>query len=301
MLAYVSAWLKCHEPAVFFCALLNSQPMGFYAPAQLVRTAREQDVEVRPVAVTRSFWDSSLERDDRGEPALRLGLRIVKGFSIQGGKRLVEARAKREFADMEDLARRAKLDAKDLGALAAAGALKPFAKNRHRARWSVAGIEKPPPLLERVRIPEAIPMLKAPTEGEDIMADYRRLGLSLGRHPLALLRERLHAMGLLEARAVRQLEHGARVCTAGLVIIRQRPANAVGVTFVTVEDEMGYVNLVVWENVAKRERRTLLGAMLLGVEGRVQKEGEVLHIIADRLHDQSRLLGSLTVRSRDFR
>ena len=301
LLAYVSAWLKCHEPAVFFCALLNSQPMGFYAPAQLVRAAREQGVDVRPVAVTRSCRDSSLERDGRGGPAIRLGLRIVKGFTAQGGERLVEARAEREFADVEDLARRARLDAKDLGALAAAGALKPFAKNRHRARWSVAGIEKPPPLLERARIPEAIPMLKAPTEGEDIMADYRRLGLTLARHPLALLRERLHAMGLLQARAVRQLEHGARVCTAGLVIIRQRPANAAGVTFVTVEDETGYVNLVVWENVARRERRTLLGAMLLGVEGRVQKEGEVLHVIADLLHDQSRLLGDLTVRSRDFR
>ena len=301
LLAYVSAWLKCHEPAVFFCALLNSQPMGFYAPAQLVRTAREQGVDVRPVVVTRSRWDSSLEPDDRGSPAIRLGLRIVKGLSVQGGKRLVEARAQSKFADVEDLARRAKLDARDLGALAAAGALEPLAKNRHRARWSVAGIEKPSPLLDRTRIPEAIPMLKAPTEGEDIMADYRRLGLTLGRHPLALLRERLGAMGVLEAEAVRRLEHGTRVCAAGLVIIRQRPASADGVTFVTVEDETGYLNLVVWENIAQRDRRTLLGAALLGVEGRVQKEGEVLHIIAERLHDQSRLLGGLTTRSRNFR
>ncbi len=301
LLAYVSAWLKCHEPAVFFCALLNSQPMGFYAPAQLLRAAREQDVEVRPVAVTRSFRDSSLEPDDRGGPAIRLGLRVVKGLSSQGSQRLVEARAQCEFADVEDMARRAKLDAKDLGALAAAGALEPFAKNRHRARWTVAGIEKPAPLLDQTRIPEAIPMLKAPTEGEDIMADYRRLGLTLGRHPLALLRKRLDAMGILGAEAVRRLEHGTRVCAAGLVIIRQRPASADGVTFVTVEDETGHLNLVVWENVAQRDRRTLLGAALLGVEGRIQKEGEVLHIIAERLHDQSRLLGRLTVRSRDFR
>ena len=301
LLAYVSAWLKCHEPAVFFCALLNSQPMGFYAPAQLVRTAREHDVDVRPIVVTRSRWDSSLEPGAGCEPAIRLGLRVVKGLSAKGGERLLEARAGREFADVEDLARRARLDAKDLGALAAAGALKPFARNRHRARWSVAGIEKPAPLLDRARIPEAIPMLKAPTEGEDIMADYRRMGLTLGRHPLALLRERLGAMGVLEAEAVRRLEHGTRVCAAGLVIIRQRPASADGVTFVTVEDETGYLNLIVWENVAQRERRALLGAMLLGVEGRVQKEGEVLHIIAERLHDQSRLLGGLTARSRDFR
>ncbi len=301
LLAYVSAWLKCHEPAVFFCALLNSQPMGFYAPAQLVRAAREQGVDVRPVVVTGSRWDSSLEPDDGGRPAIRLGLRIVKGLSAQGGKRLVEARVEREFADVADLARRAKLDARDLGALAAAGALEPFAKNRHRARWSVAGIGKPAPLLDRTRIPEAIPMLKAPTEGEDILADYRRLGLTLGRHPLALLRGRLSAMDVLEAEAVRRLAHGARVRAAGLVIIRQRPANAAGVTFLTVEDETGYLNLVVWENVAQRERQALLGAMLLGVEGRVQKEGEVLHVIAERLHDHSRLLGRLTVRSRDFR
>ena len=301
LLAYVSAWLKCHEPAVFFCALLNSQPMGFYAPAQLVRTAREHGVDVRPIVVTRSRWDSSLEPGAGREPAIRLGLRVVKGLSAKGGERLLKARAEREFADVEDLARRAKLDAKDLGALAAAGALKPFARNRHRARWSVAGIEKPAPLLDRVHIPEAIPMLKAPTEGEDIMADYRRMGLTLGRHPLALLRERLGAMGVLEAEAVRRLKHGTRVCAAGLVIIRQRPSSVDGVTFVTVEDETGYLNLVVWENVAQRERRTLLGAMLLGVEGRVQKEGEVLHIIAERLHDQSRLLGGLTTRSRNFR
>ena len=165
----------------------------------------------------------------------------------------------------------------------------------------MAGIEKPAPLLDRTRILEAIPMLKAPTEGEDIMADYRRLGLTLGRHPLALLRKRLDAMGVLEAEAVQRLEHGTRVCAAGLAIIRQRPASADGVTFVTVEDETGHLNLVVCENVAQRDRCTLLGAALLGVEGRIQKEGEVLHIIAERLHDQSRLLGRLTVRSRDFR
>ena len=144
-------------------------------------------------------------------------------------------------------------------------------------------------------------MLTAPTEGEDIVADYRRLGLTLGRHPLALLRGRLGAMGMLAAEAVRRLEHGARVRAAGLAIIRQRPASADGVTFVTVEDETGHLNLVVWENIAQRDRRTLLGAALLGVEGRVQKEGEVLHIIAERLHDHSRLLGRLAVRSRDFR
>jgi len=300
LLVYVSAWLKYHEPAVFVCALLNSQPMGFYAPAQLIRSAREHGVEVRPVDVNRSDRDSALEATLSGRPALRLGLTLVKGFSIKGGERLVRARSVGEFDDVKNLARRASLDSKDLGALASAGALKPLSKNRHRARWDVAGIEKPTPLLADAPIAEAIPMLRSPLEGEDIAADYRHLGFSLGRHPLALLRGRLVAMGVQHAEAVRALHHGQSVYSAGLVITRQRPSSAAGVTFVTVEDETGYLNLIVWERLAKRERQVLLGAALLGVKGRVQRENTVLHIIAEQLYDHSALLGGLTTRSRDF-
>jgi error-prone DNA polymerase len=300
LLVYVSAWLKCYEPAAFCCALLNSQPMGFYAPQQLVRSAREHGVEVRPVDVNCSGWDSMLERREDGRAAVRLGLHSVKGLASEAGDRLVAVRAAGPFTDVRDLAARAELNAKDLGALASSGALKPLASNRHRARWEVAGIERPTELLRQPRFVEGLPMLRAPTEGEDIAADYRHLGLSLGRHPLALLRERLNAARIDTARSVANYEHGARVQTAGLVITRQRPSSASGVTFVTLEDETGYLNLVVWDSVAQRSRRALLGASLLGVTGTVQKQGGVLHVIAERLHDHSKLLGKLTTRSRDF-
>jgi hypothetical protein len=300
LLVYVSAWLKRYEPAVFCCALLNSQPMGFYAPQQLVRSALEHGVEVRPVDASVSEWESTLERCADARPALRLGLNRVKGLSAEGGKRLVAARAARAFADVPDLAARAALGGKDLGALASAGALKSLAGHRHRARWQVAGVEKPTALLDRVRFAEALPMLRRPTEGEDIAADYGHLGVSLGRHPLALLRGRLTAMGVLDARSVAAAEPGMRVHAAGLVITRQRPSSASGVTFVTLEDETGYLNLVVWESLAQSARRALLGSALLGVVGKVQKESGVLHVIAERLYDHSELLGKLVTHSRDF-
>ena len=298
LLAYASAWLKHHQPAAFFCALLNSQPMGFYAPAQLVQAAKRQQVEVRPVDVTCSDWDCSLERNARAEPCLRLGLRMVKGFSAEAGARLVTERCRQDYANTEDLARRASLDAHDLGCLAAAGALQAFASNRYQARWQVAGIDRDSTL--DLHLNEVSPLLGTPGEGRDIVADYRHVGLTLRRHPLAVLRDRLTAMRSLTAEDVHQLNHGQFVRAAGLVVTRQRPASAAGVTFVTLEDETGYLNLIVWENVAKQERRALLGASLLGVEGQVQKEGEVLHIVARRLHDYSALLGGLTVQSRNF-
>jgi error-prone DNA polymerase len=300
LLVYVSAWLKCHEPAAFFCALLNSQPMGFYAPAQLVRAARRQGVTVLPVDVNRSGYESALEPDEDGRPALRLGLHRVKGLATQAGESIAATRPADGFEDVQQLARCAGLGAKELGALAAAGALKPLSKNRYRARWDVAGVEKPTRLLEKTKIPEAIPLLGRPSEGEDITADYRYLGLSLGRHPLALLRDDLREMRVRSAADVAALPSGARVHAAGIVITRQRPSSAAGVTFVTLEDETGYLNLIVWERVAERERSALLGATLLGIKGRVQKEGEVLHLVADKLYDYSAMLGGLESRSRDF-
>jgi error-prone DNA polymerase len=301
LLAYVSAWLKHHEPAVFFCALLNSQPMGFYAPAQLIRCARDHAVEIGAVDITTSIWDSALTINAREAPGIRLGLRLVKGLSEAGAERLVSARRERVYSSVQDMARRARLDARDLGALAAAGALRSFAHNRYQARWSVAGIEAPTPLLENLEVNEALPLLNSLSDGENVCADYRHLGFSLGAHPLALLRERLHAMRIRSAREVNELAHDERVYTAGLVITRQRPSSASGVTFVTIEDETGYLNLIVWKSVAERERKALLGATLLGAEGYVQKEGQVLHVIVQRLHDHGNLLGQLDVRSRDFR
>jgi error-prone DNA polymerase len=213
---------------------------------------------------------------------------------------LAAARAEQSFASVQDLAERAGLDAKDLGALAAADALKPLAGNRHRARWEVAGVERPTALLPRIRIAEGAPLLKAPSEGESIAADYRHISLSLGRHPLELVRNRLKDMGILTAAEVGERAVGERLHAAGLVITRQRPSSAAGVMFVTLEDETGYLNLIVWERVAERFRRNLLGAALLGVVGKVQKEGIVLHVVAERLYDYSRLLGRLVTQSRNF-
>jgi error-prone DNA polymerase len=300
LLVYVSAWLKRYEPAAFCCALLNSQPMGFYAPQQLVRSARDHNVEVRPVDINHSDWDCTLERGSQGDAVVRLGMRLVKGLASEAGARVAAARSIARFATVQDLAERARLNAKDLGALASAGALGTLASHRHRARWEVAGVEQPTALLERVRFAEGLPILRRPTEGEDIAADYRHVGVSLARHPLILLRPKFEAAGIRTARAVAELAAGERVRTAGLVITRQRPSSASGVTFVTLEDETGYLNLVVWERLAQQARRALLGATLLGVYGVVQKESGVLHVIAERLFDHSELLGTLVARSRDF-
>jgi error-prone DNA polymerase len=244
--------------------------------------------------------NSSLERGADGSSVVRLGMRLVKGLASEAGARIVAARAAARFAETQDLAERARLNAKDLGALASAGALGTLTSHRHRARWEVAGVEQPMALLERVRFAEALPILRRPTEGEDIAADYRYIGVSLGRHPLILLRTKLSAAGVMTAQEVAQLEPGERVRSAGLVITRQRPSSASGVTFVTLEDETGYLNLVVWEALAQRDRRALLGAKLLGVYGVVQKESGVLHVIAKQLFDHSELLGELAARSRDF-
>ncbi|MFQ6024763.1 MAG: error-prone DNA polymerase, partial [Acidiferrobacterales bacterium] len=346
LLAYVSAWLKYHEPAAFTCALLNSQPMGFYAPAQLVQDTRRHGVEIRPVDVCASDWDCTLtpspaltpppyplpqgERESFPPPfvgggprrgwrgpggggvpspacrgrvkkgVLRLGLRMVKGLTQAGAERLVAARNRAPFANVDDLARRAKLSRRDLDALAAAGALASFAGNRRQARWQVLGAEIPSPILQDAPVREGLPLLRRPTEGEDIIADYKSLGLTLRRHPLALLRARLSCLQILTAAELWDLPHGRSVRTAGLVITRQRPGTATGVVFLTLEDETGHFNVVVWASLLERQRQEVLGARLLGVVGEIQREGEVLHVIAKRLEDHSVLLGELVTRSRDF-
>jgi error-prone DNA polymerase len=301
LLVYVSAWLKHRHPAAFCAALLNSQPMGFYAPAQLVRDARAHGVEVRPVAVAISEWDCTLERQDDGRPALRLGLRVVKHLSHAGAGRLLAARAARAFVHVADLAERAALDRRDLEALAAADALAQLAGHRHRAVWQVSGVERALPLLPAATVTaEGLPLLRAPREGEDIVADYGSLGLTLRRHPLALLRGALTQRGVILNRELMAQPNGRRVTAAGLVITRQRPGSASGVTFVTLEDESGYVNLIVWKRVAERQRAALLESRLLLVRGTLQREGDVLHLIARRLSDLSALLGDLVVESRNF-
>ncbi len=299
LLVYVSCWLKHYEPAAFCGALINSQPMGFYAPAQLVADARRHGVEVRPVDVTKSEWDCTLEAASR-QPSLRLGLRMIAGLCEDAASRIVAARTEHPFSDVDDLARRATLNRHDLRCLADAGALAPLAGHRHDAAWAVAGIERLPPILAPSTFVEVAPDLAVPTEGQDIVADYRAVGLTLHRHPLALLRTRLARMRLVTAAEVQAAPHGRLVRTAGIVTCRQRPDTASGVVFVTLEDETGFVNIVVWRNLVDRQRRELLGARLLGVHGRIEREGEVVHVIAGHLVDHSPLLGRLAARSRDF-
>ncbi|ANQ87116.1 DNA polymerase III subunit alpha [Azoarcus olearius] len=305
LLAYASAWLKRHEPEAFLCGLLNSQPMGFYAPAQLLQDARRHGVEVRPVDVTASAWDATLEDlpadpDAGRRPAVRLGLREISGFPEAAALRVAEARAAAPFADTNDLARRAALQRRELDLLAAAGALQALAGHRRQAAWQVAGVCLQGDLFDAAPPPEATVALAAPQEAEELLADYAATGFSLGRHPLALLRARLARGRFLQAAALARTPDRALVRVAGIVTGRQRPGTAQGVIFVTLEDETGSANVVVYAGLAERQRRELLGARLLGVFGQLQREGEVVHLLAKRLVDLSPWVGGLAARSRDF-
>ena len=299
LLVYVSAWLKCHEPAAFAAALLNSQPMGFYAPAQLVQDARRHGVEVRAVDVTASDRDCTLEDGGTGD-ALRLGMRMVRGLSQAGAERLVAARAAAPFESVEDMALRARLDRRDLDSLARSGALEPLAGHRRQAAWRIAGVERLPALLAGARFAETAPVLAAPGEGENVAADYATLGLTLGRHPLALLRPRLARMQLDAAERILALPHGRSARAAGIVIGRQRPDTASGVMFVTLEDETGCVNVIVWRDLQEAQRREALGARLMAVYGTIERDCGVVHLLARRLVDHTALLGRLATQSRDF-
>ena len=334
LLAYKSAWVKCHHPDAFLAALLNSQPMGFYQPAQLVRDARAHGVEVRAVDVQISVWDSTLEPvdavDASGSPlhAVRLGLSRISGLSEAVAKRIVAARGAgagagvsadvsagadehggRPFAAFttpEDLARRAGLDAHDLQALAGSDALRSLAGHRHQAAWAVAGIDThATALLRDTRVHEAEALLLPPSEADDMLADYRSLGLTLNRHPLALLREQLAQFKVQPAALLRGYPNGRIARASGLVTHRQRPETAKGTVFVTLEDDTGTINVIVWPAVAAAQRRPLLAARLLTVFGQWQREGEgehaVMHLVAMKLIDHSELLQGLVSRSRDFR
>jgi error-prone DNA polymerase len=274
--------------------------MGFYAPAQLLQNVRRSGVEVRPVDVNRSQWESTLEAGSAGQPALRLGLCLAGGLGRDTGMRVLAARGQQVFASVEDLHVRTGLQQYELGILAAAGALAGIAGHRYRARWEVAGAEPMLPLFPVPGVAEGIPLLRLPTEAEDISADHASMGLSLGRHPLALLRGDLRRQGFVTAEDLRGMAGDDPVRVAGLVITRQRPGSAGGVMFVTLEDETGYVNLIVWPRLAERQRQVLLGSRLLAVKGQLQRQGDVLHVIVSRAEDRSAALGALAVRSRDF-
>jgi error-prone DNA polymerase len=304
ILVYASAWLKCHYPAVFACAILNSQPMGFYAPAQLVRDARDHGVEVRPVDVNHSEWDCTLEPSDcPGGLALRLGFRQVKGLPEAEIRKLTAARAN-GYPDPTGLWRRAGLKAATMDTLARADAFGSMSLKRRPALWAATALgDQPLPLFaamgEEELANEAPVVLPDMAIGEEVVADYAALRLSLKRHPLALLRDDLAAMRLergtpvLPTARLADAPDGARFAVAGLVLVRQRPGSAKGVVFMTLEDETGIANLVVWTHVLERFRRVVMGARLVVALGKVQREGEVIHLVAERLAMRDDLLRRL--------
>jgi error-prone DNA polymerase len=226
---------------------------------------------------------------------------MVKGLSEEAGQRIVAGRRPGDYDQVQQLLERVGLDRRELGVLASSGALRPLSGDRYKARWAVSGVEKPMPLFPSMNRYEAIPLLRKPTEGQNIVADYQSTGLTLERHPVCLLRRYLDRYRYVSAHQLPDIGNGQKVSVAGLVITKQRPGTASGVTFVTLEDETGQINLVVWKQVAEQYRAALLNARLLGVAGELQIEGKVIHVIANRLLDHSNMLGDLTVKSRDFR
>lgn len=343
LLVYFSAWLKRHEPAAFYCGLLNSQPMGFYSPSQLVQDARRHDIEVRPVDILHSEWESILEKPMRfgeiasSQPAVRLGLQRIKGFREDAALRIVHARGRQAIQSIEDIARRARLDKGDLARLTEGGAFKSLSGHRHQTHWQVSGLLPDSPLLnsqidheknnetdknvetkidstvnhgfdkvaesQAQYVGETPVILPAPLESDDLRADYTSLGLTLGRHPMALLREqsdspfeRCKTASELEA-----INHGRFVQVAGIVTGRQRPSSASGVLFLTLEDETNNVNVVIWTRVLETFRSAVVQGRLLKIKGVLEREASVIHVIAGHVEDLSHYLEHFSLRSRDFR
>ncbi|MBU9658333.1 error-prone DNA polymerase [Burkholderia cenocepacia] len=300
LLVYASAWLRRHEPAVFLAALLNSQPMGFYTPSQLLQDARRRGVKVLPVDVNVSTWDSAIEGPTTSAP-VRLGFSLLRGMREDVAGRIELARAARSFVDVADLARRARLDRHDLQVLARANALRSLAGgNRRAALWLAAAAVPDRDLLRGTERDDAGPALPQASEGAEIVTDYRSMGFTLGRHPLALLRERLALDRLQSAEQLQTLRSGQLARACGLVTVRQRPGTANGVLFMTLEDETGQVNVILWPGLLEKFRKEALGAALLAVYGVWQAEGKVRHLIASKLVDRTELLGALPTTSREF-
>ncbi|KWK67567.1 error-prone DNA polymerase [Burkholderia stagnalis] len=300
LLVYASAWLRRHEPAVFLAALLNSQPMGFYSPSQLLQDARRRGVQVLPVDVTVSTWDCALEGELTSAP-VRLGFSLLRGMREDAAARIELARAVRPFVDVADLARRAQLDRHDLQVLARSNALRILSGgNRRDALWLVDAAVPDRDLLRGAERDDAAPALPQASEGNEIVTDYRAMGFTLGRHPLALLRDRLDMDRLQSAEQLTTLRNGQFARACGLVTVRQRPGTAHGVLFMTLEDETGQINIIVWPDLLERFRKEALGAALLAVYGVWQVEGKVRHLIAHKLVDRTELLGALPTAAREF-
>ncbi|MAA48648.1 MAG: error-prone DNA polymerase [Gammaproteobacteria bacterium] len=320
LLVYISAWLKCHQPGAFYCGLLNSLPMGFYSPSQLIQDAQRHQIEVRPLDVGISQWDHTLESPSSAaaQPALRLGLRMIKGLSLEASERIMQAQ-QQGFRNAQELARLASLDDQQLGFLARSGALYKLAGHRHQAHWDVTGIAAPLP-LERsptggkschsammVKDPaqQDTVSLHAPSVTEDMFNDYRYTGLTLGPHPMTLLREHPELRGFRRAVDLEECRTGQMIRIAGVVTGRQRPGTASGVVFLTLEDETGNTNMVIWASVMERFRAVLLQGQLLKFKGVVEREGRVIHVVAGHVENGIHLLedsvsAQQTFKSRDF-
>ncbi len=305
LLAYVSAWLKYHHPAAFYVGLLNSQPMGFYSPSQLIQDAQRHHIIVLPVDVNHSGWDHQiLSHGKHRQPPIRLGLRLIKGLSEPAGRRIQAAQQIQLFIDIADLRRRAGLDRGDMEALAAADALSSLSGNRHQSHWQTMALEDNRPLLPadtalRHRGDDDA-AITAPALAEDVVADYQSTGLTLRAHPLALLRQQHPFDRCRRQTELASLGNRRFTRVAGLVTCRQRPGTASGVVFLTLEDETGNINVVVWPAVQDRYRQSLMTAQLLLVKGTVESRDGVIHVIASTLEDCSDHLAALTVQSRDF-
>ena len=325
LLVYVSCWLKCHEPAAFLCAMLNSQPLGFYDPSDLTQDARRHGVCVLPVDINESDWDHKLAchdlsdttttidsagADDHGivvntpdplpQSAVRLGLRLVMKLSTSGANRILAARANGVFTSAADLVRRTGINQSDQQALAIAGALASISGDRHQAQWDLLGVESLPTLLADASTSEPSLQLPIPTEGENTVADYMSTGLTLNRHPLSLLRERLKQLRVIDSASWAAVPDGRMARLAGIIKVRQRPGSANGVVFLTIEDEGGPMNVIVWGQVVETFRKEVLGAKMISVHGMTQREQGVVHLVARKIEDLSWMLGELSTQSRNF-
>jgi error-prone DNA polymerase len=291
LIAYASSWIKCHHPDVFCCALLNAQPMGFYATAQIVRDASLHGVEIRPVSVNESDWDCTLEGG-----AVRLGLRMAKGLVRVHGEETISHRTTR-YRSVEDLWRRVPVPIAALERLAEADAFQTLGLDRRQALWAIRGLSDTRlPLFDTVPAepdPEPRVALQAMTAGRQVVEDYRSVGLSLRRHPVSFLRQDLAARRIVRCAELPTIRDGRRVEVAGIILVRQRPGSARGVLFVTIEDETGHANLILWPKVFEAQRSLVLTASMIACRGKLQKEGEVIHVIAEHLTDLSGLLRSV--------
>ncbi|UXS43062.1 DNA polymerase III subunit alpha (plasmid) [Agrobacterium tumefaciens] len=305
LIAYASSWIKCHHPDVFCAALLNAQPMGFYAPAQIVRDAREHGVEIRPVCINTSRWDCTLE--PTGDPdrfAVRLGMRMVKGLANADAAAIIAGREDRSFSSVDDLWRRASVPAASLVELAEADAFRPsLGLARREALWAIKPLrDEPLPLFAAasqrehqtvVEINEPAVRLRPMIAGREVVEDYGHVGLTLRDHPISFLRQELARRRIVTCREAMEARDGKWLQAAGLILVRQRPGSAKGVMFITMEDETGIANIVVWQKVFEQNRPLLLSASMLGVQGRIQREGEVVHLVARSLVDLTPELASV--------